>query len=40
MNNFIYKIKNRLFTYTKEGKKLIRPSYEELIKYQNFKKKR
>ena len=39
MNNFIYKIKNRLFTYTKEGKKLIRPSYEELIKYQNFKKK-
>ncbi len=39
MNNFIYKIKSRLFTYTKEGKKLIRPSYEELTKYQNFKKK-
>ena len=38
MDNFIYKIKNKLFSFSKEAKKLSRPSYEELIKYQNFKK--
>ena len=38
MNSFIYKVKNRLFTYSKEAKKLRKPSYVELIKYQNFQK--
>ena len=39
MNKIIYKIKNKLFGYSKEAKKLRRPSYDELINYQNFKKK-
>jgi len=38
MNNFIYKIKNKLFSYSKEAEKLRRPKYEELIKYENFNK--
>ena len=38
MNNFIYKIKNKLFSYSKEAEKLRRPKYEELIKYENFKR--
>ena len=39
MNNFFYKIKNRLFDFSSEAKKLKRPSYKELIKYQNFQRK-
>ena len=39
MNNFLYKLKNRLFALSSEAKKLKIPTYEELIKYQNFKKK-
>ncbi len=39
MKNFIYKIKKILFSYSNEAKKLRCPSYEELIKYQNFQKK-
>ena len=39
MNNFLYKIKNRLFAFSKEAKKLKAPTYEELIKYQNFQRK-
>ena len=39
MNNFFYKIKNRLFDFSSEGKKLRRPTYNELIKYQNFQRK-
>ena len=35
MKNLIYKIKSKLFKYSKEGKKLIRPTYNELIEYQN-----
>ena len=31
MNKIIYKIKNKLFGYSKEAKKLRRPSYDELI---------
>ena len=37
MQNLIYKIKNRLFRLSKE-EKTKRPSYNELIKYENFKK--
>jgi len=39
MNNFAYKVKNRLFRFSKEAKKLRRPSYEELMKYQSFQRK-
>ena len=39
MYYFTYKVKNRLFRFSKEAHKLRRPSYEELIKYQNFQKK-
>ena len=39
MNNFFYKIKNRLFDFSNEAKKLKRPTYNELIKYQNFHRK-
>ncbi|MDC0249942.1 hypothetical protein OAK18_00900 [Candidatus Pelagibacter sp.] len=39
MNNFFYKIKNRLFNFSSEAKKLKRPTYKELIKYQNFQRK-
>jgi len=39
VNNFFYKIKNRLFDFSSEAKKLKRPSYKELIKYQNFQRK-
>jgi hypothetical protein len=36
MNNTIYKIKNLLFKLSSEGRKLKIPSYENLLKYQNF----
>lgn len=39
MNNFFYKVKNRLFAFTSEAKKLKTPTYKELIKYQNFQRK-
>jgi len=39
VNNFFYKIKNRLFNFSSEAKKLKRPTYKELIKYQNFQRK-
>ena len=40
MNNFyFYKIKNKLFNFSSEAKKLKRPNYNELIKYQNFQRK-
>ena len=39
MNNFFYKIKNKLFNFSNEAKKLKRPNYNELIKYQNFQRK-
>jgi hypothetical protein len=38
MNNFAYKIKNRLFGFSKEAKKLRRPNHEELVKYQSFQR--
>jgi len=38
MNNIIYKIKNNLFKISSEANKIKRPSYEELLKYQNFNK--
>ena len=34
----IYKLKNKLFRYSNEAKKLIRPSYEELLQYENFQR--
>ena len=37
MKNLIYKIKNKLFKFSKEAIKIRRPNYEELTKYQNFK---
>ena len=39
MNNFFYKIKNKFFDFSSEAKKLRRPTYNELIKYQNFQRK-
>jgi len=39
VNKFFYKIKNRLFDFSSEAKKLKRPTYNELIKYQNFHRK-
>ena len=36
MNTLIYKIKNKLFRFSKEASKLKRPSYDELIKYKSF----
>jgi len=39
VNNFFYKIKNRLFNLSREAKKLKRPTYKELIKYQDFQRK-
>jgi hypothetical protein len=39
MNNFVYKVKNKLFGFTEEAKKLKRPSYQELIEYQSFQRK-
>ena len=36
MNNLIYIIKNKLFKISKEANKIKRPSYVELIKYQDF----
>ena len=38
MKNLIYKIKNKFFRISKEGSKLKKPSYEELLKYQNFER--
>lgn len=38
MKNLIYKIKNKLFRFSKEAAKLERPSYEELKKFSSFKK--
>ena len=38
MNDLIYKIKSRLYRYSKEGKKYKRPSYSELIKFKNFQR--
>ncbi len=39
MNKFTYRIKNRLFGFSNEAKKIRRPGYEELMKYQNFQRK-
>jgi hypothetical protein len=36
MQTLIYKIKNKLYGFSKEASKLKRPSYEELIKYRSF----
>ena len=38
MKNLIYKLKSEFFKYSMEAKKLRRPTYEELIKYQNFQR--
>ena len=38
MNNLIYIVKNILFRASKEGVKLKRPVYKDLIKYQNFQR--
>ena len=38
MNTFMYKIRNKLFRFSKEASKLKRPSYEELTKYKSFTK--
>ena len=39
INNFIYNIRKRLIGYSQEEKKLRRPTYKELIKFQNFERK-
>ena len=38
MKNLIYKIKNKIFRFSKEAAKLNQPSYKELIEYNDFKK--
>ena len=38
MKHLIYKIKNKLFRFSKEALKIKKPSYEELIKYKSFDK--
>jgi hypothetical protein len=38
MKTLIYKIKNKLFRFSKEATKLSRPPYKELIKYKNFQR--
>ena len=40
MNFSIYKTKNLIYKISKESFKYKRPTYKELIKYQNFKKKK
>ena len=40
MKILIYKIKNRLYKISNEGKKIKRPKYEELKEYKNFTKKK
>lgn len=40
MKTLIYKIKNKLFRYSKEAAKLRRPSTEELMKYKSFQRTR
>ena len=36
MNTLLYKIKNKLFRYSKEAKKIKRPSYAELLTYKSY----
>jgi len=36
MKNFIYKIKNKIFRFSKEAKKIKRPSYNELLNYKSY----
>ena len=36
MKNLIYKFKSKMFSHSLEAKKYRRPTYDELIKYQNF----
>ena len=38
MNILIYKIKNKIFSYSKEAEKLKRPKYKDLIKYKKFQR--
>jgi hypothetical protein len=37
-NYYIYKLKNKLFRLSNEALKVKRPSFEELIKYENFRR--
>ena len=39
MNTLLYKIKNKLFRFSKEAKKIKRPSFEDLLKYKSYTKK-
>ena len=39
MENFIYKLKNKIFRFSKEADKIKRPSYNELLNYKLFKNK-
>ena len=36
MKNLIYKLKSEIFRYSLEAKKYKRPTYDELVKYENF----
>jgi uncharacterized short protein YbdD (DUF466 family) len=38
MKTLIYKIKNKLYRFSKEAKKLERPSFEQLLHFENFQK--
>tara|TARA_B100001057_G_scaffold497355_2_gene601270 strand:+ start:4817 stop:5746 length:930 start_codon:yes stop_codon:yes gene_type:complete len=39
MKNFVYKIKNKIFRFSKEANKIKRPSYDELLNYRSYVKK-
>lgn len=39
MDSLLYKIRNKLFRFSKEAQKIKRPSYEELLNYKSFIKK-
>ena len=40
MKKIIYKAKNKLFKFSQESRKLKRPSFDELVKFGDFKKKK
>ena len=40
MKKIIYKVKNNLFKFSRESRKLRKPSFDELVKFKDFKKKK
>ena len=40
MDKLFYKIKNKIFRFSKEASKIKKPSYDELLKYKSFSRAR